>query len=89
MGQTLANSLKGLSGEDLMKTNGAIAQGISDLILMLVITLSLTTQQILPRATSLTNLLAVLVQPLLLQLLMQRKVLSVAWLRLSTLTLLS
>ena len=32
MGQTLANSLKGLSGEDLMKTNGAIAQGISDLI---------------------------------------------------------
>jgi hypothetical protein len=32
MGQVLATSLKGLSGEDLMKTNGAIAQGISDLI---------------------------------------------------------
>jgi hypothetical protein len=32
MGQVLANALKGMSGEDLMKTNGSIAQGINDLM---------------------------------------------------------
>lgn len=32
MGTILANSLKGMTGDELMKTNGAIAQGISDLI---------------------------------------------------------
>ena len=32
MGQVLANALKGMTGDDLMKTNGSIAQGINDLM---------------------------------------------------------